>query len=160
MEFVTLGGPVTYTVNWGPSSSSPSSSTPTDPTAALIAAVRAAATSDPAVDLSKLTEGIEKIEKERKANIVKALQGVADAEVMKNEGGRRFVAVYWKDNDVEIAKGVEYPVERDGDGDPVGYSVFIDDVDHPFGPRHQTMDGLREYFDNHKWPYIITYYDK
>lgn len=165
MEYVSLGGiPLTnFTVNWGPSSSSSSStppSTPTDPTSALIAAVRAAASSDPAVDLSKLTEGIEKIEKDRKANIVKALQGVADAEVMKNEGGRRFVVVYWKDNDVQIAKGIEYPVELDDDDEPVGYSVFLDDIDHPFASRYQTMTGLREYFDNRKLPYVISYYDK
>jgi hypothetical protein len=144
-------------------SSMSSSFPPNDPTTpeGLANAVKSLAAKDHTADLSGIKATVERVEAERKARIVKALAGVADLETLKGSEAKRFALVYWRSNEAYTAYGTEYLVKRDEDGDPTGYSVYIDDVGHGVvSTKYGTMSALREYLDNVKIPYHIAYFDK
>jgi hypothetical protein len=146
--------------NLGGSSMSSSSNDPASP-AGLANAVKSLADKDPNADLSGVKATIEGVERERKARIVKALQGMADLEILNGTKAKRFVLTYWRGSETKTAYGTEYPVRRDDDGDPEGYSVYIDDCEHPvLSNRYETMEQLRESLEGSKIPFHIAYFDK
>jgi hypothetical protein len=136
---------------------------PNDPTTpeGLSNAIKSLASKDSNADLSGIKATVEQVEAERKARVEKALQGVADLELLKGSSAKRFLLVYWYRNEAKIAYGTEYPVQCDEDGDVKGYSVYIDDDEHPIVSTHyETMKQLRESFTSSKIPYHIAYFDK
>jgi hypothetical protein len=127
----------------------------------LAAAVRELAGKDNNADLSKVTKAVDRANEERKERIVTALRGAADLAVLGGAKGKRFVIVYWHNNEAKTAQGTEYPIEkRDEDGDPVNINVLVNDEQHPFYGRYRSMPKLREALDGLNLAYHIAYFDK
>jgi hypothetical protein len=153
--------PVSFSISFDPAKETKSSMNPDHTPESLAVAVRDLANKDGKTDLSPIINAVESANRERKARIERSLRGMADLAVMAGAKGKRFVIVYWANNEARTAQGVEYPIEkRDSDGDLVGINVLINDEGHPFYSRYNSMERLRKSLDELKLTYHIAYYDK
>ena len=107
-----------------------------------------------------ISSEIKAIEVKNKEHIVTGLKAVADLETLKKQSARRFVLVYWKDNEHHVVQGIDFAYSQaiDKDDETDERRVFLYELAHDsVGYEHYTMDRLHKRLDSQGVPYHIAY---
>lgn len=112
---------------------------------------------EPGVDLSSVTNAVDRAKREYKERIERALRGIADLEQLKPRKAKQFFVAYWYNNASYVAQGVEFPAPSK-DKESYVETVRIEGSMPSLRSSYVSMDTLREHLKSLDLPYHLAYF--